>query len=138
MSPSQSHLDTRAIMSTVQTSMQHETRTQHLLNDVPDSIRLRLPSQEPGPDPFAQKKSRQSAHMEQSENVSFVDAAVMLSESSCALEMVQPCSGEAQSKFRGSFLRDPGTSASAAARKNLEVKNTTAGFVSEGGDQISQ
>ena len=33
--------------------------------------------------------------MEQSEHVSFVDAVALLSESSCALEMVLQCAGHA-------------------------------------------
>ena len=54
-SPSQGHPNTLDGMSSVETSTQNEPHAQHLLTDVPDSIRFRLLTQRRGPDPNSPK-----------------------------------------------------------------------------------
>ena len=92
MSPSQSHPDTRDVMSHVELRTQHETRTQDLLNDVPDSISLRRLSLESAvPTPFAHRKVSLEASREWIRpKMSHSWTPSELSGSSCALEMVLP------------------------------------------------
>ena len=102
-------------------------RTQNLFNDVLDNIRLRRLSQKREAHPCRLgRKVLQRAGLEWNRQNMCVDAVAQLGDSSPALEMVLPCSGDAHSKTGRRILR--GSSeileawAPAAVWKNLQVK----------------
>ena len=78
--------------------------TQRVLNDVPDSRLGLLSKRRPTPFRPENEPTGSRPKVKQSKHVSFADAVAQLCGSSCALA----CPGNAQSKSKRRFVREPG------------------------------